>query len=41
LSNHWTGEYVKEADNRPIDGGVIIGFNDGFNDDKVFSPIDI
>lgn len=37
--NHWTGSYVQEATGRTMDGAVIIGFNEGFDEsDKLFAP---
>lgn len=39
LPSHWTGTFVKEADNRPQDGAVIVGFNDGYYPrDGLYSP---
>lgn len=32
LSNHWTGEYIYESQNRMQDGAVIIAFNDNYVD---------
>lgn len=40
LSSHWTGTFVKESDNRQMDGAVVSAFNEAFNDDDYFKPTD-
>lgn len=38
-ASHWTGTFVEEATGRTMDGAVIIGFNEGFDEsDKLFAP---
>lgn len=43
LQNHWnsTGEFIFQAPERPIDGAVIIGLNQGYSDDDFLPPIDV
>jgi len=41
LDGHWTGSFITESQNRPQDGAVIVGFNDGYNkQDGFFGPLD-
>lgn len=40
LANHWTGSFIKEADNRQMDSAVISAFNEGYADDDYFKPTD-
>lgn len=41
LQNHWTGSFIKESDNRPMDAAVISAFTDGYTDDEIFKPTDV
>ena len=39
LDGHWTGTFLAEADNRPVDGAVFVALNDGFYEaDGLYSP---
>ena len=40
LAMHWTGSFIKESENRQMDGSVVSAFNDGFADDSYFMPTD-
>jgi glucoamylase len=41
-SSHWNGAFVQETGSRTRDGGVIVGFNDGFDSiDNLFAPTSI
>lgn len=42
MSSHYTDSYInEEKDKRPIDGAVIVAFNDGYADDHFFTPTDV
>jgi glucoamylase len=39
-STHWNGFYYYESNNRPVDGAVIVGLNDGYDDyDNFLDPL--
>jgi glucoamylase len=39
-STHWNGFYYYEANNRPVDGAVIVGLNDGYDEvDNFLDPL--
>jgi hypothetical protein len=39
MSSHFDGDHVEESSLRTRDGGVIVGFNDGFDPiDNLFAP---
>lgn len=39
-STHWNGYYYYESSNRPIDGAVIVGLNDGYDEiDNFLNPL--
>jgi glucoamylase len=39
-STHWNGFYYYEANNRPVDGAVIVGLNDGYDEtDQFLDPL--
>ena len=40
IAGHWTGTFIKEADNRQMDASVVSAFNEGFADDDFFKPTD-
>jgi glucoamylase len=41
-SKHWNGVFVQESAARPVDGGVIVGLNDGFDEsDGLFAPTSV
>lgn len=39
-STHWNGYYFYESNNRPVDGAVIVGLNDGYDsEDNFLNPL--
>jgi len=39
-STHWNGFYFYESNNRPVDGAVIVGLNDGYDEvDNFLDPL--
>ena len=39
-STHWNGYYFYESNNRPVDGAVIVGINDGYDsEDNFLNPL--
>jgi glucoamylase len=40
FNTHWNGYYYYESNNRPIDGAVIVGLNDGYDEiDNFLNPL--